>query len=217
MGQGTGAHTARATSENPATNPSRTAYRVGVTVWLTSDLHLGHVLVSGLRGFPNVAAHDATLATRWCERVAPDDTVWLLGDVVMGDWRAGLTLLSSLPGTKHLILGNHDRPHPAYRSKGGEWDLYAAVFTTMALGGELRVGSAKYLMSHFPYDGEGREGVADRHTQWRLRDLGVTLLHGHTHDAVVVRPSRKRTRMVHVGVDAHGLAPVALEDLPLTR
>ena len=98
----------------------RTAYRAAVTVWLTSDLHLGHVLVSGLRRFPSVAAHDATLATRWCERVAPDDTVWVLGDVVMGEWRAGLTLLSSLPGTKHLILGNHDRPHPAYYTTVGD-------------------------------------------------------------------------------------------------
>ncbi len=150
-----------------------------MTVWLTSDLHLGHVLVSGLRGFPSVAAHDAALATRWCERVAPDDTVWLLGDVVMGDWRAGLTQLSSLPGTKHLILGNHDRPHPAYRSKGGEWDLYAAVFTTMALAGELKVGSERYLLNHFPYDGEGRAEVTERHTQWRLRDLGTTLRFAH--------------------------------------
>ena len=92
-----------------------------------------------------------------------------------------------------------------------------AVFTTMALAGELKVGSERYLLSHFPYDGEGRAGVAERHTQWRLRDLGTTLLHGHTHDAIVVRPSKARTRMVHVGVDAHDLAPVALDDLPLTR
>ncbi len=111
----------------------------------------------------------------------------------MGDWRAGLTLLSSLPGTKHLILGNHDRPHPAYRSKDDAWDLYAVVFTTIALAGELRVGSERCLLSHFPYDGEGREGVADRHTQWRLRDLGATLLHGHTHDALVVRATERRS------------------------
>jgi hypothetical protein len=49
----------------------------------------------------------------------------------------------------------------------------------MALAGELKVGSERYLLSHFPYDGEGRAEVTERHTQWRLRDLGSTLRFAH--------------------------------------
>lgn len=53
------------------------------TMWFTSDLHLGHKLVSGLRGFwqpqvdlisvPDTLAHDAELAKNW-DAVVKSDT-----------------------------------------------------------------------------------------------------------------------------------------------
>lgn len=58
--------------------------------YFTADLHLGHRLVSGLRGFPDPAEHDAAVADRWRARVGGDDVVWVLGDLAVTSSRRGI-------------------------------------------------------------------------------------------------------------------------------
>ncbi|MEO1795030.1 MAG: metallophosphoesterase [Pseudomonadota bacterium] len=73
-----------------------------------SDTHFGHgaVIAFGKRPFADANEMDAAMAERWRARVKDTDLVFHLGDVA---WtRAGLRLFASLPGTKRLILGNHD-------------------------------------------------------------------------------------------------------------
>ena len=55
-----------------------------VQVWYTADLHIGHRLVAGPRGFDTPEDHDAELARRWDSDVAVSDTVWVLGDISAG-------------------------------------------------------------------------------------------------------------------------------------
>ena len=45
----------------------------------------------------------------WNDTVAPDDTVYILGDFSFRSTQETATILEQLPGHKHLILGNHDK------------------------------------------------------------------------------------------------------------
>ncbi|MEO0730839.1 MAG: metallophosphoesterase [Pseudomonadota bacterium] len=77
-------------------------------IWFISDTHFGHekVIAFGRRPFANVAEMDLALAENWSRSVKPQDLIYHLGDVA---WSAeGLELFAKLPGTKRLILGNHD-------------------------------------------------------------------------------------------------------------
>lgn len=184
------------------------------TTWYTSDLHIGHRLVAGLRGFETPAEHDAALATYWDDVVGPGDAVWVLGDISVGGKRAELAALdwvSRRPGTKHLVAGNHDSCHPM-RSRAHIWQrIYLSVFESVQQSAMHRLDGERVLLSHFPYAGDpdGDHTSENRFEEWRLPATGDNahraLLHGHTHDSICVRG-----RQVHVGLDAHDLRPVAV-------
>jgi calcineurin-like phosphoesterase family protein len=171
--------------------------------WYTSDPHIHHKLVAGIRGFASVDAHDSEIIRRWNKVVRPEDTVWVLGDIGMGNEDAYLGLASCLNGTKHLISGNHDPVWPGHRDAHKKMDLWLAVFATIQPFGRRRINGHEVLLSHFPYQGSGDHTADERYTQYRLPDGGLWLLHGHTH-----QPERIRGREIHVGLDAWDLAPV---------
>lgn len=202
------------------TRPRRTFY--------TSDLHLGHDKVAALRGFESTAGHDLAILRGWEAAVQPGDTVYVLGDLTgtssTGRVEFALDVLHNLPGRKHLVAGNHDPIHPMHRRTFAKWlPAYLEVFETVSPFLRRRIGGHEVALSHFPYaeygEGPHRGGAeASRHNQWRLPDLGLPLLHGHTHqperehvehwDVELGEWSPGRSRGIHVGVDAWGLAPV---------
>lgn len=175
------------------------------TIWYTSDLHIGHRLVAGLRGFgDDTAAHDAELARRWDFLVQPGDIVKVLGDLCVGRGRpqdAALEWIAQRPGIKDLVLGNHDAGHPmhseAHRAQAGYLDVFRSAQQTAV----HKIAGHRVWMSHFPF---AADHVADpRYVEWRPPNIGQWLIHGHTHSSVKVVG-----RQIHVGLDAHGLAPV---------
>ena len=186
-------------------------------VFFTSDLHLGHAFVARTRGFDNVADHDLAIEWAWTEAVRPGDHVWVLGDIAASSPAWALDVLGRLPGVKHLILGNHDRAHPMHRDAYRQQAQYLDVFASVQTAARRRIRGREVLLSHFPYD---RDRDTFRFAQWRLRDEGVALLHGHTHGTERLSLSARSTPEIHVGVDAWGLAPVPLatvEDLLASR
>ena len=76
----------------------------------TSDLHFGHknVIRFDNRPFQDVEEMDRTLIELWNNRVQPDDTVYIIGDICFRASRTPAWYLSQLKGHKILILGNHD-------------------------------------------------------------------------------------------------------------
>lgn len=88
-------------------------------IWLTSDTHFndkwifGAKLASGEKvrpGFSSIKEMDEHIIECWNSVVKPEDTVWHLGDCVLGDapvqwmeenWKR-------LNGKKNLVVGNHD-------------------------------------------------------------------------------------------------------------
>jgi calcineurin-like phosphoesterase family protein len=193
-------------------------------VWFSSDTHFLHAMVAGLRGFTGSAEHDETVIDRWNKLVRPDDLVWHLGDVGLGNETRVLEQAARLNGRKQLITGNHDPCWPGRRDSRKRQRYWLDVFESVQAFAKTRIGGQSVLLSHFPYEGD-HTGL-DRATQFRLRDEGEWLIHGHTHlqnrlgpnpryltlmDPATGGPgaSRPLGREVHAGLDAWDLRPVS--------
>lgn len=175
-------------------------------VWFTSDLHFGHRLVADKRGFASTEEHDATLAAAWSADVRPTDHVWVLGDLAVSSPIRALEIIADLPGIKHLVAGNHDKCHPMHRDSHNWQGRYLASFASVQSFARRKIDGEDVLLSHFPYEVDREE---PRHVQYRLRNHGEWLLHGHLH-----APERRTSeREIHVGVDAWGLGPVSLDQV----
>jgi calcineurin-like phosphoesterase family protein len=176
-------------------------------VWFTSDTHFVHEKVADLRGFASTEQHDEAIASAWNSVVQPQDIVWHLGDVGLGSETAVLTWVACLNGKKHLVTGNHDPVWPGHRDARKHQRKWLAVFESVQAFAKTRIEGETVLLSHFPYSGDHTE--TDRATQFRLRDEGALLLHGHLHctEKITSRIS------VHVGLDAWDLKPVSSRTL----
>lgn len=215
--------------------------------FFTSDLHFSHKLVAEKRGFrklgnPNpdgsenvigdTIKHDNAIITRWNEVVRPEDTVWVLGDVGMGHIERFADSLTKLNGRLHLITGNHDDPWPGNRDSFKFQRAWLEYFESVQAFARRRVNGRVVLLSHFPYEGD--HTTDPRAGQFRLRDEGEVLLHGHMHTADKITPMIDTecffcgavlndgpclhndsvvSRQIHVGLDAWDLRPVPMQDI----
>lgn len=193
-----------------------------MTAFFTADTHFQHDKIRKLapRPFESVEQMDETLIANWNETVRPEDEVWVLGDYAMGDREKALGYLSRLNGTKYLVVGNHDRPSIAMRNghRYQRWYFesgFEAVVDMAEVGLPplIKKGSGlRVMLSHYPYSGEHGD-LDERHSQLRLRDLGMPLIHGHVHDEWTIRFSERGTPMVNVGVERWGYRPVSAKEI----
>lgn len=182
-----------------------------MTDFFTSDLHIRHDLVVRERGFivdgvsGDHASYEEELADKWDSRVRPTDRVFVLGDLAMNPNKGAFEWLRGRPGIKHLISGNHDETHPMHSksfSAQKKW-LSLGIFDTINSQGAIKIGGRRVLMSHFPYVGEGGRDMEDRHVEWRFRNEGLPLLHGHEHKQNVLE--KDVPNQYHVGLDSWDL------------
>lgn len=181
-------------------------------VFYTSDQHFGHRRVSEIRGFETADEHDAHIIEKWTKQVTKHDTVYILGDIAMTRYKYALDVLRYLPGRKHLISGNHDVVHPVHERghSRAELDRWLETFDTIQPFLRKKLSKTEVLLSHFPYpefgDGYSREG--SRFDQYRLPDMGLPLIHGHTHGKETIHDSgytqtwTNKNNQFHVGWDA---------------
>jgi calcineurin-like phosphoesterase family protein len=179
----------------------------GGQVWYTSDLHFGHQKLAEMRGFNTFEEHDQEIVARWNAEVDPGDSVWVLGDACMN--ARELPTVGELNGFKHLVTGNHDQCWPGHARAERYQRMWLEFFQTIQNYGTRKVDGTRFLLSHFPYAGDHTE--KQRHVQYRLRDEGLPLVHGHIHSAEIY--NRLRPRQVHVGLDAWQLRPVSQEQV----
>lgn len=179
-------------------------------VWYTSDLHLGDPRNAPYRGYSTpeeIDEHDAKIIETIIETVAPGDHLWNLGDISRGgkagtDHALGLlfdvTYFSKAhkknPIVQHLIPGNHDRCHPKNPDSWKHQAHALTVFKSVQTFARHKIADRDVMLSHFPYKRDRNE---ERYGQYRLRDEGHVLLHGHLHVE-----QRVKGREVHVGWDA---------------
>lgn len=171
-------------------------------------------------GIPESALrwHDEVLAAAWDSAVQHDDVVLVLGDLSLTSSKSGIATVldwvNARPGRKRLIPGNHDPVHPLHRDAHKWQKIYLDAFESVELAARRKFAMPdgtvrEVLLSHLPYSGD-RNG-ADRETQWRLRNEGHWLLHGHLHGNQAFHTVG--TKQLDVGLDAWGLLPVAEQTL----
>lgn len=152
--------------------------------WI-ADLHLGHDLVAGKRGFSTTDEHDDVVLQQ-LHALPADGELFVLGDVSSGrrdEEERALTLLAAVPARMHLIAGNHDSVASVHRNGWKQQRTWLEVFDSVRDFGRVRINTAHVLMSHYPYDvlGDGLRDQEPRYSEYRLPDLGYPLIHGHTH------------------------------------
>ena len=173
-------------------------------VWVTSDWHFFHDkdFCYAARGYSSVKQMTAMLINKFNSVVKPDDTVFCLGDCVMGsiDEEKIISTLEKLNGHIYIILGNHDSDKKV--------EIYKKCKNITVLGyGEMIQWGKKniFYLSHYPtltanYDDEQpfKPTVVNLcghcHTKNKFDDLDKGLIY-------------------HVEVDAHNGYPVSLETI----
>lgn len=211
--------------------------------WFTADLHLGHEKIIELccRPFRTVDEMNRMIIEKWNERVDPDDTVWLLGDVAMGQIDDTLKLIEQLHGNKILVAGNHDRCFHGYQGKAdtpyspaelADWvrRYRDAGFSSVITGQAMLKRSGKPVvvplrpefgtdpvlgvqLSHFPREGESEPGRPDRYERYRPRPAVSTKTEPWLVHGHVHNAWTINGRQVNVGVDVWDFAPVSAETL----
>jgi calcineurin-like phosphoesterase family protein len=114
-----------------------------MTRWFTADQHFGHenILDYCKRPFDRVGQMDRAIILKYREVVKPEDTVYFLGDLTIkspGYYGYISHIVEQLPGTKILVIGNHDKfDWMKYHEMG-----FQSVHTILDIG--------KYILCHDP-------------------------------------------------------------------
>jgi calcineurin-like phosphoesterase family protein len=156
-----------------------------MTIWFTSDLHLGHANIIRYcnRPFTNVEEMNEKLINNWNTLVKPGDSVYNLGDFAFH--REPSIFFNRLNGCKYLIKGNHDK-HDTMKLP---WQFIKDVHM-------LRLDSCSIFLSHYS------------HRVWPEGHHGVIHLFGHSHGGLSAHG-----KSFDVGVDAWNYAPISMEQV----
>ena len=168
-------------------------------IFVTSDTHFGHdrEFLWGPRGFMSHVDHDKEVIRRWNETVQPDDVIYHLGDVMLGDNAYGIGCLEQLNGQIKIIPGNHDT--------ASRLSLYKLLPNVEVLGLAEMIKYKKYnfYLSHHPTMTSNLEKAP------YLR-MHLINLYGHTHQQ---KPFYQDIPfMFHVGMDSNNCTPILLDD-----
>ena len=165
--------------------------------WAIGCLHLGHHNIYKFRRddgellrpyADNAADGDDYVLQRWQETIAPNDKVYVMGDVVIA--RKAFPKLEGLNGRKVLIKGNHD----IFKLKD-----YLPYFDDIRA--EHKVD--RFILSHRP--------IHPDMPHWCIGNI-----HAHTHDRFVQMDTEegrvRDPRYFNTCVEANDFRPVLLQD-----
>lgn len=170
-----------------------------MNIFFTSDTHFFHEqsFIYEPRGFTTATEMNEALVERWNEVVKEEDTVYHLGDMMMGYY--DVNILKKLKGNIFLIAGNHDSLHKIS-------DIYETgkVTNTIHTSELLKFGKLNFFCCHYPVL---TANFDDRHFSQH-----VISLHGHTHQTSNwLFP--ENPFIYHVGLDSHNCYPVNLDEI----
>lgn len=192
--------------------------------WFTSDWHLGHNNILKLgegRPFKNIEQmHSILLKNAW-EIMSPEDELWNLGDMAMGNFEKTIKLASAFPGNKKfLIPGNHDKIFPKLNTDTRikqYLPMYEnAGYKVLKLQEKITLtnetDNIEVLLSHIPYlVKQDRKKTRQDNRKNSLafaspEDKGYWLIHGHTHNR---NKYSSHPKELQIGVDANNFYPVS--------
>lgn len=168
-------------------------------IWFTSDLHFGHnrEFIYGPRGFQTVWDMDRTVVENWNRVVEPEDDVYVLGDLMLGDNEYGRSMIAQLKGNIHIILGNHDTQtrQEIYNN------LHNVVEVCYAT--QIKIDGWNFYLSHYPSMTCNLEKEFGKHC--------LLNLYGHTHQKDNFYNGLPFC--YHVGLDSHNNQLVSFEQI----
>lgn len=139
------------------------------------------------------------IVRRHNEMVAPEDDVYVLGDLCLGgadSLELNRQLISSVNGKLHIVAGNHDtdRRIEMYKSLPN-------VVEISEVGLKIKYGKYRFICTHYPM----LTGNFERES---LKQM-MCNFYGHSHQATNF--FEDRPYCYHVGVDSHFCFPVNIE------
>lgn len=160
-------------------------------IWFTADLHFLHKKIVEICNRPTtIEDHDQWLIDRFNNVVAKNDTIYILGDVSMGNRVKTELLLSKLHGEKFLILGNHDNCIANSTHFKQITQIKNFTFTSPS------ANNIHIVLCHYPL------------ASWERRIHGSMHLFGHVHGRF------ENTRLsFDIGVDANDWYPLSLRQV----
>ena len=168
------------------------ASEVGRT-WIWSDLHLDHAEVVWCfnRPFRTSQAMCRALVEAWRETVEESDRIICLGDVTVGMANRGIDkALATVPGTRVLVVGNHEFP---IGGAGVKDYGFEAVYPTLVCETDPPL-----LLTHEPLD---------------VVPVGAVNVHGHLHGTAARAIARCSRYHLNVNVELTSFRPVRLSEL----
>ena len=180
-----------------------------ILIFVTSDLHIGHnkEFVYDSRGFNSIEEHDAKLVENWNSAVTDEDTVYVLGDVMLKhdledtDFSYGLRILSQLHGKLFIIRGNHDTINKIEKYKTCPNVIAAGAAAEYIKYPEI--GAKHFYLSHYP--------TLVAHEKLKPVKSAMINLYGHTHQ--MEHFYNDHPYMYCVCLDAHDMKPVLIDDI----
>lgn len=149
-------------------------------LWLITDTHFNHAKLSEWGERP--PDFDRIIESNWRRLVSPQDTLIHLGDVIFSKAGELGDIMGRLPGTKILVLGNHDtRNYSWYLSHG-----FAAVMDGMLYD--------RVWLTHYP--------------QQTLPDGALLNVHGHLHANEHRADCQTYPHCKLLAIERTGLSPV---------
>lgn len=169
-------------------------------IYFASDTHFCHDrgFIYTPRGFTTVAEMNAAIIERWNKVVKNDDTVYLLGDVMLNDNEEGMKCLAQLNGRIHILIGNHDT--------ASRLSIYETLpnVTVEGYADIVKYGKYTFYISHYPTNTSNLEKDAPLSQH-------VINLYGHTHQQTNFY--QDIPYMYHIGMDSHFCTPVSAEEV----
>ena len=178
-----------------------------LTIYFTSDLHLGHtdILAFAQRPWKTIEEHDAAIIGNINSTVGKNDRLYILGDFTMRFHTADVQFYLDAIDCKNrwLIIGNHDKAGALFAP---------GAFVECCDYKELAIDGRLVCLSHYPMLDWNRACV---HHGVRPADASI-MLHGHIHSCTLATNgdnAREGIWRYDVGVDANFYRPVSYEQI----
>ena len=169
-------------------------------IWFSSDMHLNHNknFIYEPRGFVNIYEMNETIIENFHSLVKPEDELYLLGDIFLGDLHEGIKLFNQLPGKIHLVWGNYDT-----NNRKEAMSKCHNVVEVIGYATIIKYNKWHFYLSHFP---TCTTNFDDYQKPFKQR---MFCLAGHTHSKTLFEPCGS----YNVSVDAHNCFPVSIEQI----
>ena len=170
-------------------------------IFFSSDYHFNHSkpFIYEPRGFTSVLEMNDIILENHNKIIRPNDDIYLLGDLSLGDLDNSLKYIKQLNGHLHLVRGNHctDRRWEAYCKLPNVVECENAIY--------LKYGKQNYYLSHYPT-------ITSNHDYDKPLPQRLLNLCGHTHTKDKWQDADKGF-IYHVEVDAHNCYPVSIDTI----